>query len=290
MTTGKVFLDYDQDALDGQLNLRARWPDHQAIFERWARDSAAARRHGRSELDVAFGPREGERLDLFLPQGRGPFPTIAFIHGGYWQSLDKGDFSYLAPAYLDEGIAFVSLNYTLAPAATIATMTDQLRRAIVFLHGKAADFDLDRDRLFIAGHSAGGHLATLLSDADWLEGYGLPAKSIKGGCSVSGVYDLEPIRLSYHQPIVRIDRGDVEGLSPLRAVPRQAAPLICAVGADETEEFLRQQTAVVAAWRAAGHQVGDMVLDGLHHFTVIDTFGRPGHPLFDAMVAMMRAI
>ena len=288
MAVEKVFLDYDQDALDGQLNLRARWPDHQEIFERWARDSAAVRRRCRCELDVAYGPTEGERMDLFLPEGSGPFAIIAFIHGGYWQSLDKGDFSYLAPAYLDEGIAFASLNYTLAPAATIAAMVGQLRRALVFLHRKAADFGLDEQRLFVAGHSAGGHLATLLTEADWLDRYGLPAKAIKGGCSVSGVYDLAPISLSYHQPIVRIDAKDVEALSPLHSVPRHSAPLICAVGADETEEFLRQQMAVVKAWRAAGHRVNDLVLDDLHHFTVIDTFGRPGHILFDAMTAMVR--
>jgi arylformamidase len=119
----KLYLDYDQAELDRQLNLRARWPEHPEDLARWAEESDALRRRVAGHLDLAFGASAGEALDLFVPPGVSSAPLLAFIHGGYWQGLDKSDFSYLAPAFLDAGIAFASLNYDLAPQVTIEETT-----------------------------------------------------------------------------------------------------------------------------------------------------------------------
>ncbi len=258
--------------IDSQLNLRARWPEHAEFFARWARDSAEVRARLGGGFDLAYGDTAGQRLDLFPALGGGA-PLLAFVHGGYWQSLDKGDFSYLAPAFVDEGIAFASLNHDLAPAIGIAEMVGQIRRAVLWLVRHGAAHGIDPERIFIAGHSAGGHLALMtLLDAP-----------VKGGCSISGVYELEPLRLSYHQEILDLDHETVQAMSPLRNLPGRAGPLICAVGSVETEEFLRQQEELVAAWGSAGLDARVVDLPGRHHFSAVDALGEQAHPLFQAV-------
>ena len=242
-------------------------------------------------VDLAYGPSPGERLDLFpvpaAQRGDTRAPLVAFIHGGYWQSLDKGDFGYLAPALLDRGIAFASLNYDLAPRAGIPDMVAQIRRALAWLYDAAAQYGIDRERIFVAGHSAGGHLAATALDRAWTAEHDLPEDAVKGGLSISGVYDLEPMRLSYHQSVLQLDADTVEDYSPLRCLPRNAGPLLLAVGADETREFLLQQQAFAAAWRGAGLRAAEVDMPGRHHFDAVDAMGEPDHPLFAALLRLV---
>ena len=269
-----VYRGMDRAEIDRQLNLRARWPEHGDFFARWAEESARVRARAGGHLDLAYGDTPSQTLDLFVPDDAGgPAPLLAFIHGGYWQSLDKGDFSYLAPPFLDQGIAFASLNYTLAPQASVAEIVGEMRRAFLWLAQGAGDYGIDPARIFVAGHSAGGQLAAMVAATD----------SVKGVCSVSGVYDLEPLWLSYHQDMLKLDADQVAAMSPLRTIPARAGPLICAVGSEETDEFLYQQDAFVAAWRAAGLEARVVELPGRHHFSAVDALGEPDHPLFQAV-------
>ena len=283
-----VFLDYDQASLDAELNLRARWPEHPVFFERWAKDSAAVRADLGGEIDLAYGAGPDETLDLFPSSGSPPAPLLAFIHGGYWQALDKSDYSYLAPAFLDRGAAFASLNYGLAPTTSLGVMIDQIRRALVWLYRQAERYNIDRRRLYVAGHSAGGHLAAMALATDWTKlAEDLPASLLAGGCSISGVYDLEPVRLSYHNEILGISAKDVPGWSPVRQLPSSAPPMIMAVGAEETAEFLRQHRAYAAAWRDRGLALEEVPLPGRHHFNAVDALGETGHPLNAAVQQML---
>ncbi len=288
--TDKVFLDYDQGQLDYEMNLRGRWPEHQDYFERWARDSLAVRKTYKCHGDLSFGDSEGQKLDLFLPEGAGktaPTPLLAFIHGGYWKSLDKEDFSYLAPAYLERGIAFASLNYDLAPAVDIGEIVTQVRRGLAWLAQHAGDYGLDPTGLYVAGHSAGGHLAAMAMDPAWAADYGLPADIVKGGCSVSGVYDLAAVAASLQQAELRIAPEVVAAQSPLRKLPERAAPLICAVGCDETAEFIRQQREYVAAWREKGLPGSALEMTGDNHFSTADRLAQRDHPLYLAVCDMI---
>lgn len=291
----RVFLNYDQKELDAQLNLRARWPEHAEFLTAWARNSKQTRAELSAQLDISYGDTAGQHLDLFpisdpAPGSEAkpgseaePVPLVAFIHGGYWQSLDKSDFSYLAPSFLSAGIAFASLNYDLAPSASVEDMVGQVRLALAWLYDHGAEYGIDPKRIFIAGHSAGGHLAAMVMATDWPElAAHLPSDLIKGGCSVSGVYELDPIRLSYQQPVVQLDPEMAQRLSPTFCTIRQKSPLICAVGAEETAEFLRQQDAFVAAWTDQGLAIQVVDLPGCHHFSAIDALGVPEHPLFKA--------
>lgn len=288
--TEMLYQDMDRAEIDRQLNLRDRHPDHPEFFERWARDSAAVRARLGGHLDLATGESAGETLDLFVPEtGPGPYPLLAFIHGGYWQFLDKSDFSFLAPPFLDEEIAFASLNYDLAPAVTIPEIVAQIRRAILWLARTGPDYGVDPARIVVSGHSAGGHLTAMMSVTDWAaEAPDLPGSPVKAACAVSGIYELEPIRLSYHQDNVRLDPDAVAAMSPLRHIPARAGPLVCAAGAEESDVFLHQQDAFVAACRQRGLDARVVDLPGRHHFSAIDALGEPDHPLFTAACDLAR--
>ncbi|WP_200344054.1 alpha/beta hydrolase [Rhodovibrio sodomensis] len=282
-----VYRDWDRARLDAEVNLRARWPEHAQFIERWARDSAAVRGRRHGLIDLAYGSSPGERLDLFPVPGADRAPVLAFIHGGYWQALDKGHHSDLAPAFVDRGIAFAALNYDLAPKARIGDMIAQVQSALAYLHDHAGRLGLDPARIFVAGHSAGGHLAVSALDRAWPPKRGLPRDLVKGGLSLSGVYDLEPIRLSYHQAVLSLDADEVAAWSPMRALPADAGPLLLAVGGDETNEFRLQQDAFRDAWQAAGLRARIVDLPGRHHFDVVETLADPNHPLHAALVDLI---
>lgn len=282
----QIYLDYDQESLDRQLNLRARWPEHVEFFARWAATSEAVRAERRCLCDLAYGKAALQRLDLFLPEpGDRPPSLIAFIHGGYWQSLDKSEFSFPAPAFLDHGIAFASLNYSLAPAAKISEMVAEIRQALSWLSDQADSLGIDRQRIVVAGHSAGGHLAAMAGLTDW-EAMGRRNSPLWAVVSVSGLYDLEPARLSYHNAILRLSENGARDCSPLHGLRPVAVPFLLAVGGDETEEFLRQQKVFAEMSRDKGVPVEEKVLAGRHHFSIVDALADPGHALFDAVRAL----
>jgi len=284
----RVFRDYDQATLNAELNLRGRWPEHTEYFARWAEDSAAVRAEIAGRLDLAYGDAPAERLDFFPVPGATAAPLLAFIHGGYWQGLDKGDYSYMAPAFIEAGIAFASLNYGLAPETGIGTMIGQTRRALAWLYRHAAELGIAPGRIVVAGHSAGGHLAAMALSSDWTAlDSELPAQLLAGCCSISGVYDLEPVRLSYHNKVLHIEEQEVARWSPLHCLPRQATPLLLAVGSEETREFLRQHAEYAAAWRECGLPLTEVDMPDLHHFSAVDALADRGHALHAAVRQML---
>ena len=280
-----VFLHYDQAQLDAQINLRARWPEHEAYFASWARDSAAFRAARGGRLDLRYGPTAGQTLDLF-PAARAPAPLIAFIHGGYWQALDKSDFSYLGAAFLDHGIAYATLNYDLAPGARIGEMVAQVRRAFAWLQAEAPSLGIDPRRVLALGHSAGGHLAAMALATDWRSDLGLTSPALTAAGAISGIYDLEPMRLCYQQAVLQIDPATVRDMSPLRIVPPPGARLLCAVGGEETDEFLRQQRAFAAEWRRQGAELEDLVIEARTHFSILDLLLAPEHLLTARLMSL----
>jgi len=274
-----LYRNYDRAGLDAQYFLRGRVPEHPEYFRRWAEDSAAVRRARPCRLDISY---DSERLDLF-PAERPAAPCLLFIHGGYWQALDKSDFSFLAPAFQDAGVALAVVNYTLAPKAGMDEIVRQNRAAVAWLYRNARAYGVDPERIHVAGHSAGGHLTAMMLATDWAA-FGLDRNPVRGACAISGLYDLEPIRLCYLNDVLGLDAATAERNSPLRHLPKQSPPLILSVGTGETDEFLRQQADFAAAWRKAGLPLEIADQPGDHHFEIVNRLGQLTSPLHQAVM------
>lgn len=280
-----LYREYDRAALDAQYNNRARVPNFAEHLARWKAASAAARGAIRGvRLDVPYGAMPAERLDIFPAAGAaGRPPVLVFLHGGYWRSLDKGDFSFLAQAYVAAGITYVSANYGLTPATHLDAIVRQVRGALAWLHGNPAVHGGDPNRLYVSGHSAGGHLAPLVLGTDWTALGSLPPDLVKGAVGISGLYDLEPMRLCYLNEGMNLDPDSVQRLSPIHQVPKaRKGPLILCAGGDESPEFLRQQADYAKAWAQAQAPARLVAAPGLDHFTVMDAFCDANAALFKA--------
>jgi arylformamidase len=275
----KIYRDYDQQQLDAQYNLRARFADHPKFLSEWQARGEAERARPGWHLDLAYGPSPAERLDLIAPLGAGRrVPLFVFFHGGYWQALDKRDCAFLAPAFAAAGAAFATVNYALAPMVGLDEIVRQARSAIAWLWRQAPLLGCNGDHIVVAGHSAGGHIAAMLAATDWAAYGGLPPDLVKAAFSVSGVYDLEPLRLSYQNPVLKLDEGTVKRNSPLHLAPRTRR-LVLTVGEREPDEFQRQQAAFAAAWEAHKIDVEVVPAKGLHHFDILAEVGNPQHPI-----------
>ena len=241
---------YTPEFVERGYNNRAAVPDHPSWLARFTESSAKARAALAPQQDLRYGPGPKETLDLFLPAGPAR-ATFLFLHGGYWRALDKSDFSFVAPPFVAEGCAVAVANYDLCPDVSIAKIVDECRRAVVWIAGNGAAHGAHPGRIVVGGHSAGGHLAAMLLVTDWAaEGLGLAHDPILGAVSVSGVHDLAPmVHFSFNADF-RLDDAEAARLSPVRLAPRSRAPLVLAVGADETSEFVRQTRILWDAWPA----------------------------------------
>ncbi len=270
---------HDTAWFDAQYNNRARVTDAVEILAAWADASALARSRVACVLDLRYGSEPGETLDVFPAaaparggQG-GPAtpgsPVLVFIHGGWWRSLDKADHSFIAPPFVQAGAMVVLPNYALCPAVGMAQIALQTTRALAWACRHAAQHGGDPARIFVIGHSAGGLLAAMLLCCDWPAVHaGLPPTLLAGAMSISGVFDLAPLRRTpILQADLRLTPAAVRRLSPAR-FPAPAGPLRALVGADESAEHLRQNWLIRRRWGARSVPVCE-ALPGRNHFTVL---------------------
>ncbi len=269
-----------------EYNNRELFPDHPQHFARWRESSARARSTMTCHVDVAYGSSPGEALDIF-PARKGDGSALLFIHGGYWRSLDKKDFSFLAPALVDAGVSLVVVNYDLCPKVSVERIVQQMLAASAWLYRNAERYGMDEERLFVSGHSAGGHLAAMMLAALWpVYDRALPKDLYKGALAVSGVYDLRPLaQVGWLNGDLRLDEESAFRLSPAYVPPATRAPLYLAVGGLESSEFKRQNTLLAQRWKPV--LGGDVAMPGRDHFTVIDGLADPANALFAGARRMM---
>lgn len=282
-----VYSNFTQVELDTEYNVRAAIPDYQEIFVRWKRDSEAFRKIARVEVDLPYGPNPLQAIDLFRTSEKGA-PIIVFIHGGYWHSLDKSDFSYIARPYLEDGMNFAAINYRLAPSVSMKEIIDDCRSALVWIYKNASRFDCDEKRIYVTGSSAGGHLTAMMLSTDWRNEMA-PPDLVKGGCALSGLYELEPIRLCYLNENIRLSEDVARLYSPTLTVPSSMPKLLLSVGGDESSEFHRQQNEYRQALRLSGLDCDVIEQSDGHHFDMCDRLGNRNEPLYQAVRKMVLA-
>jgi arylformamidase len=280
----KVYRDFDQAQLDAQYNCRAMVPDTDAHVAEWTSLSRRAAADLKCRLDVAYGPTAAERLDIFPATGRSA-PVLVFIHGGYWRAMDKVVHRFPALGFVPRGVALVTINYALAPSVRMDEIVRQARSAMAWVWRNATTFGGDPARVHVCGHSAGGHLSAMMLATDWPAfAPDLPPDLVKGGCPISGLYDLEPIRHTYLNADVRLDAAEVARNSPVRLAPRGAIWMAVTCGGLESAEFHRLQRELVAAWRRTGLAVTEVGSPRMHHFNVVTQLARPESPLAAAIL------
>ena len=274
---------------NAQYNNGLRVPDVRAILRGWQRRAADARAALAGRRGLRYGPDPAETFDLFEPAtGDGPTPVVVFIHGGYWRSLAKEDFSWIAPPFVAAGIRVAVVDYGLAPRYPLETIVRQTLAAVARIRRDADDLGIRRDAIVVAGHSAGGHLTAMMLAAHWPQfDPSLPADVVRAGVAISGLYDLEPVR---HAPYLNADLqltlDRVAPLSPLYMTPATEAPLLAVVGGAESDEFLRHHREIRSAWSRVVQD--DVPLPGDDHFRACERLAEAGHPLFDATVRLCR--
>jgi arylformamidase len=277
----------DKAFLSRAYNNRELVPEHPQFFARWGEASARARSTMTCQLDLPYGDMPGEKLDLF-PARKGDGTCLLFIHGGYWRALDKKDHSFLAPAWVGAGVSLAVVNYDLCPRVTVGEIVQQMLRASRWLWLHAEDYGMDQDRLYVGGHSAGGHLTAMLMSALWPAfDRALPKDLFKGGLAISGLYDLRPLlEVEWLNADLRLDAESALKLSPAFLPPATRAPLMTCVGGDESSEFLRQNELLGSRWR--GVLAGDIAMPGRNHFSVLDGLAEPGSALFAGARRLMK--
>ncbi len=282
------FLGYDKIGLDAQYNLRTAVKEYPAYFEEWDRRSQQTRRELPGELNVAYGSHPLETMDIFF-SGQPNAPLLVFIHGGYWQGLDKNQFSHIADGFVKAGVATAVVNYGLAPDVNMDEIVRQNHKALAWIWHQGNNFGYDPDRIYVCGHSAGGHLAVLLAATDWASfDQALPPHLINGICAVSGIFDLEPIRLCYLNDVLGMDVTVSKRNSPLYNLPDKPIPLILAVGELETDEFHRQTQIFAKSWRSKGFPVDIIHMAGFHHYSVVNEIARAKSPLNQALLGQIK--
>ena len=273
------------DEVERGYNNRAAVPDHQRWLDEWSARAGRARETLRPALDVAYGDGADETLDLYLPP-RAARGTLLYIHGGWWRALDKSDYAFIAPTFVDAGCAVALCNYTLCPRGTIANAVEQCRRALAWLVREGPRRGAPAP-VVVGGHSAGGHLTAMMFTIEWQK-HGFDPVPFSGGVSLSGVHDLAPLVQFSHNVDFRLDDAEARRMSPAAVQPTTRAPLLLAVGADETSEFVRQTDLMWDAW-PRNHPPGvaaPMHVAGRNHYNVVLDYVDPASALARETLAL----
>ena len=260
-----------------QYNLRQAHSDFPSILKDWQDWSEQTRRDLDFEADLQYGPSTDETLDLFLADTPQPSPLLLFIHGGYWQSGDKRDVSFIARHLVPAGISVAVNNYGLAPQTNLQGMVEQTSRALQWLSSQAGRFHIDPAKIILMGHSAGGHLSAMMLTAYGASENKATGPRVQGAIAISGLFDLQPLLHTTLNDALQLDVEQVQKLSPLSLKKTVKASLYTLVGALETQAFKNQEQVIGAHWPDVQMLPN---VDGKHHYTVLDLFNDPDNPWF----------
>jgi arylformamidase len=259
-----VYRGMTQAELDSVLDNQRHVPDVAGWIAEYGRRSAAARMRLRPVGPLAYGPGARHAVDLYLP-ARLPAPVHVFLHGGAWRALSRDEAAWHAEGVVSQGAIFAAVGFDLSTEVRLGEMVRQARQAVAWLFGNVAAHGGDPARITIGGHSSGAHMAAMVARDDWQDAAGLPRDVVKGAYLLSGLYDLEPVRLCYRNALLGLDEAEAASLSPI--LGRPSCPVVVGVAEHETPEFRRHCFALAAEWGARfvfdapGRQHYDVALD-----------------------------
>lgn len=284
-----VWMGLDQVELDAAYDQSFYAPLARQILARATSNSELVRQRLGQPQRVAYGPTEIEKLDIFRAR-RAKAPIFFFIHGGAWLRSTAKDYAYAAETYVNAGAHYVVPDFIAVDKANgdLRVMAEQVRRAIAWTYKNAQNFDGDPERLYIGGHSSGGHLCGVALVTDWQKEFGLPPTIVKGGACMSGMYDMKPVRLSQRGNYVHFTDEMEEAMSSQRHLDRIRVPVVVTYGSNETPEFQRQNRDFAAALEAAGKPVELIEAKNYNHFEMMESVGHPYGPNGRAILAMMK--
>jgi len=285
----RVWMDMDQVELDAAYDQAFYAPLRLQILARCASNSELARRRLGAPQRETYGPSDDEKLDIFRAK-QPKAPIFVFIHGGAWLSGEARNYAYLAEMFVNAGAHCVIPDFIAIKAAggDLRVMADQVRRAIAWTYKNAASFGGDPDRLYIGGHSSGGHLCGVAMVTDWKNDFALPENAVKGGACMSGMYDLKAVRLSKRGDYVKFTDEMEQAMSSQRHLDRIRAPIVVSYGSNETPEFQRQSRDFAAALKAAGKPLELVAAANYNHFEMMESVGNPYGPNGRAILALMK--
>jgi arylformamidase len=238
----------------------------------WMKRSDVVRRTPGARIDLRYGEGARHRVDVF-PCGRAAAPTLVYIHGGYWQMNDKEPYAFLGEGLLPAGFNLAVIEYTLAPAVRLDEIVREVRNAVAWTIDHAKELGGDPARVFVSGHSAGGHLTAMA----------MTDTRVAGGIAISGIYDLEPIRLNYLNDKLGLDPAEADRNSPVRHLPTSAEPLVVTVGLGELPELVRQSEEFADGWRRGGLRGAYLPVPRHDHFSILEELARPSGAILGAL-------
>lgn len=268
-STMLIYKRYNQEDLDRQYNNRLNAPDHEYHLQQWELFNREAERKYSVHKNIPYGGLERETLDIF-PSEKPGSGTLVFIHGGYWYKSGPSDAYLVVEAFRAYGITTVLIGYPLMPDFPMDQLVLSCRRAIGWVHANIARYNGDAGRVFVAGHSAGGHLASMMMAANRPQPDQKPGnKIIQGICAISGLYNLLPIQLCYVNETLKMDTAMALRNSPVQLLPETACPLLLAVGGEETAEYKEQSRELFNTWSAKNADVRLLEIPGTNHFSIL---------------------
>ena len=248
-----------------------------------AQDSEKIRTNLKCIQNIPYGPTVMERLDFF-PVATKTAPVLIYHHGGAWTRFNKDQCSYVAPPFVAAGINVLVLDFALAPKVSLDEIIRQNRAAVAWAWHSANKYGWDQNKIHCMGHSSGGHISSMMLATDWEGDYGLSMDVIKSVATCSGIYELEPVRLSYRNTYLDLTEQTAIRNSPIRHIPENDIPITMAWGTGELDEFQRQSNEFSVAWATAGHTVNSFVLDELNHFQVAREIMNPNYPVLASIL------
>jgi hydroxypyruvate isomerase len=269
-TKGAIYKTYTQETLDKEYDNRKKVENAAEHIVWYSETSEVTRNSMTSSLNLTYGNTADETLDLFFPngsdKGNEDRPVHVFIHGGYWKALHKDDFSYVANCLNETNGICAVINYSLIPTVSLDQLVQQCQQSLMWLWQNISDYGGDRELITLSGHSAGGHLVARMIGTDWNKlDPKLPTDLIKGGISLSGIFDLEPIQLSFLNDDLQLDTPCSRRNSPVHLFNRNNCELVCLFGEHEGEEYRSQSESISEVWPNTDAQM----LEGHDHFTIV---------------------